>query len=127
VCILHFFFSVGCLETGHVPNFENELSYLLDLIYPKLLNQTFVFVDRNELKKYVLTKNVFFANISQIFVFFENLFAFLSDQYVVRYGDEIVRRVDSVKYLGLHLDSKYATFGFFSIVCSVKMSHGSLV
>jgi hypothetical protein len=30
----------------------------------------------------------------------------LSDQYVVCYGNEIVRRVDSVKYLGLHLDSK---------------------
>jgi hypothetical protein len=38
----------------------------------------------------------------------------LSDQYVVRYGNEIVRRVDSVKYLGLHLDSKISFSGQIS-------------
>jgi hypothetical protein len=41
----------------------------------------------------------------------------LSDQCVVRYGDEILRRVDSVKYLGLHLDSKIS---FSGQICHIR-------
>jgi hypothetical protein len=36
---------------------------------------------------------------------------------VVCYGNEIVRRVDSVKYLGLHLDSKIS---FYSRICCIR-------
>jgi hypothetical protein len=30
----------------------------------------------------------------------------LCDNHVVRYGDDIVQRVDTIKYLGLYLDTK---------------------
>jgi hypothetical protein len=63
-------------------------------------------------------KGWFDANLLTLFFIFKRRRdVLLSDQYVVRYRNEIVRRVDSVNYLGLHLDSKIS---FSGQICHIR-------
>jgi hypothetical protein len=81
-------------------------------------------------------KNWFDANLLALNVDKTNLVIFerrrdalLSDQYVVRYGNEIMRRLDSVKYLGLHLvlDSKISFSGQICHITLRKKIIGSII
>jgi hypothetical protein len=62
-----------------------------------------------------LGANMLALNVEKTnFVLFERRSAIrLTDNHVVRYGDGIVQRVDTIKYLGLYLDTK---LGFSDLV-----------
>jgi hypothetical protein len=54
---------------------------------------------------------------TNLVIFDRRRIVLLSDQYVVRYGNEIVRKVDSGEYLGLHPDSKIS---FSGQICHIR-------